>query len=104
MQQLFGVFASHSPESCPMNNNESRKKFISIGETIQSKLSKHRISRMPGFYLSALEHEMVMILEGESAHDIESFCIDVGLSSFSKIKIVPLNTFDSVLKKVKGAA
>ncbi len=101
MPELFGVFASHSPESCPLNNNESRQKFIAIDDKLSSSLSKHKISKLVGFYMSVLEHEWVIIVEAESAHDIETFCIDVGISAFSTVRIVPLNNFDFVMKKIK---
>jgi hypothetical protein len=104
MQQLFGVFAIHSPESCPLNNNDSKQKFMAIDDKLHPSLVKHRISKVVGFYTSVLEHEWVIILEAESAHDIENFCIDVGVSAFNTVKIVPLNNFDYIMKKIKGAA
>ena len=48
MINLFGAFAIHNPESCPMNNVESNKVFLEI----KDKLEKN-----------------------ESAHDIENLCI-----------------------------
>jgi len=102
MSRLFGVFASHSPESCPLNNKESKKKFIEMDEKIRSSISNHGISRIVGFYMSVLEHGWVIILEGESAHEIENFCIDVGISAFNTVKIVPLDSFDHVIEKLKA--
>lgn len=104
MPQLFGVFAFHSPESCPLNNAESKKKFIGISDRLKPSSSKHRISKVHGFYMSVLEHEWVIILEAEAAHDIEAFCIEVGISSISTVKIVPLNDFDVVVKKVRASS
>ncbi len=69
MSRLFGVFASHSPESCPLNNKESKKKFIEMDEKIRSSISKRGISRIVGFYMSVLEHGWVIILEAECARD-----------------------------------
>jgi hypothetical protein len=103
MPSLFGVFAVHSPESCPLNNPQSKKNFVAISDKLQNVLSKHRISKVHGFYMSVLEHEWVIVLEAESAHDIETFCIDIGISSISTVKIVPLNHFETVVKKVKAA-
>ncbi|HKX80937.1 MAG TPA: hypothetical protein VJL54_01650 [Nitrososphaera sp.] len=104
MPQLFGVFAFHSPESCPLNNTASREKFLEIGDKIKPTLSKHRISKLHGFYMSVLEHEWVIIVEAESAHDIEAFCIEVGISATSTVKIVPLNNFDVVIQKIRASA
>jgi hypothetical protein len=99
---LFGVFAIHSPESCPMNNSVAREKFIAMEDKLKSSPSSRRISKIHGFYMSVLEHEWVIILEAEAAHDIETFCIEVGISSTSTVKIVPLNNFEAVVKKVRA--
>lgn len=40
--------------------------------------------------MSVLEHEWMIILEAESAHDIESLCIEAGLGLFNTLKIVGL--------------
>lgn len=102
MLQLFGVFANHSPESCPLNNEQSRKVFVSIDDKIKSILPKFKVNRIVAFYMSVLEHEWIIIFEAESAHEIESLCIEAGISAFSTIKIVPLNNFDVVIKRIKG--
>ncbi len=100
---LFGVFATHSPESCPLNNKQSRDTFVQIDEKIKAATTKHNISRIVGFYLSVLEHEWVIILEASSAHEIETMCIDAGISAFNTVKIVPLNNFDVVMERIKGS-
>ena len=100
---LFGVFATHSPESCPLNNEQSRDKFVQMDEKIRQATAKHNISRIVGFYLSVLEHEWVIIVEADSPHEIETMCIEVGISAFNTVKIVPLSNFDAVMKKIKGS-
>lgn len=102
MSELFGIFAIHSPEACPLNNEQSRKKFIEIDEKLKSVAIKHKVSRIVGFYMSVLEHEWVIIVEADSAHEIENLCIDAGISAFNTVKIVPLNNFDVVMKRIKA--
>ncbi len=102
--QLFGVFAIHSPESCPLNNARSKELFLQIDEKLKSISSKYGINRILGFYMSVLEHEWVIIMEASSPHDIETVCIEAGISAFNTVKIVPLNNFDVVMKRIKGAA
>jgi hypothetical protein len=34
-QTLFGAFAKHSPESCPLNNYESKKIFLEIRDKLE---------------------------------------------------------------------
>ena len=52
--------------------------------------------------MSVLGHEWVIIVEAESAHDIESLCIEAGISAYNTVKIVPLNNFDVVMERIKG--
>jgi hypothetical protein len=50
--------------------------------------------------MSVLEHEWMIIFEAESAHDIESLCIEVGIASFNTVKIVGLKRYDDVHGKI----
>ena len=99
---LFGVFAIHSPESCPLNNNASRKIFLGMETKIKSNMKKFQILKIIGFYMSVLEHEWIIILDAKNAHDIEQLCIAVGISSMSTVKIVPMNEFSKTVKKLKS--
>jgi hypothetical protein len=38
-------------------------------------------------------------MDAVHAHDIEKLCIDVGISSLSTVKIVPMNLYDDTMKK-----
>lgn len=97
---LFGVFAVHSPESCPLNNEACKKIFLGINEKLQASIKKHNIEKLVGFYMSVLEHEWVILLDAKNAHDIETMCIDVGISATSTVKIVPLNEYSHVIKRL----
>jgi len=99
---LFGVFAIHSPESCPLNNNTSRKVFLEMESKIKSNMKKFQVLKIIGFYMSVLEHEWIIILDAKSAHDIEQLCISVGISSMSTVKIVPMNEFSTTVQKLKS--
>ncbi|PHY09336.1 MAG: hypothetical protein CK527_01620 [Nitrosarchaeum sp.] len=98
---LFGVFAVHSPESCPLNNKNSRKIFLNMESKIKSSMKKFQIIKIIGFYMSVLEHEWIIILDAKSAHGIEQLCISVGISSLSTVKIVPMNEFSETAKRLK---
>ncbi|MGI0046133.1 MAG: hypothetical protein ACREBB_02950 [Nitrosotalea sp.] len=50
--------------------------------------------------MSVLEHEWIIIMDAKSAHDIEQLCIAVGISSTSTVKIVPMNDFREVIKRL----
>lgn len=99
---LFGVFAVHSPESCPLNNSKSKKIFLEIQDNLKKNLKKFNIIKVIGFYMSVLEHEWTIILDAKNAHDIEGLCIAVGISSMSTVKIVPMNDFKIVVDRIKS--
>jgi hypothetical protein len=100
--KLFGIFATHSPESCPMNNQISKKIFMQIEDKIRSNFEKYSIKDIVGFYMSVLEHQWIIIVSAQNVHDIESMCIEAGISSYNTVKIVPLNSFDMVIEKLKN--
>ena len=98
---LFGVFAVHNPESCPLNNAKSRKIFLDLQSKMKMNAKKHNITKINAFYMSVLEHEWIIIMDAKNAHDIEQFCIAVGISSTSTVKIVPIKDFRDVAKTLK---
>ena len=51
--------------------------------------------------MSLLEHEWIIIFEAKSAHDIESLCIETGITSFNTVKIVALSRYEDVQYKIK---
>ena len=98
---MFGAFITHSPESCPLNNKTNKKIFMQIENKMKSNLKKYKIKKIIGFYMSALEHLWVVVFEAESAHDIENLCLEAGIVYFNTVKIVPLNSLDGVMRKLK---
>jgi hypothetical protein len=99
---LFGVFAVHSPESCPLNNKASKEIFLNIKTKMDSNMKKFHINKVVGFYMSVLEHQWIIVFDAENAHDIEQLCIEVGISSTSTVKIVPMKNFTEVVDKIKS--
>ena len=97
---LFGVFATHSPESCPLNNQKSRKIFLEIQNKMKANVRKFNIIKIIGFYMSVLEHKWIIIMDAKNAHDIEQLCIAVGISAISTVKIVPMNDFRVTVKRL----
>lgn len=100
--KLFGVFASHSPESCPLNNNKNKEIFKEIDKKLRSNSDKYGVQDINGFYMSVLEHEWIILVRANSAHDIEQLCIESGISSYSTVKIVPLTDYHDVLNRINS--
>ena len=99
---LYGVFAFHTPDLCPLNNETSKKIFLDIQKKMDSNIDKFHIKKVVSFYMSVLEHEWIIIFDAENAHDIEQFCIEIGISAISTVKIVPINLFSETLKKMES--
>ena len=100
MLNLFGAFAIHNPESCPMNNAEAKKVFLEIKDKLEKSKSDYGVKKIEAFYMSVLEHEWMISFEAKSVHDIESLCIEVGIASFNTVKIVGLKRYDDVHGKI----
>lgn len=100
---LYGVYGSHTVEACPVNNLENAKTLVSFAESDPtSLLSKYRINDVLSQYHSAFEHTLLWVVDAEDAHLIQDFCLETGLASFNKLKIVPLITFaDGVIPLLK---
>ena len=73
-----------------------------IEDKIRSNFDKYSIKDIVGFYMSVLEHQWIIIVSAQNVHDIESMCIEEGISSYNTVKIVPLNSFDMVIEKLKN--
>jgi len=99
---LFGVFATHSPENCPLNSEQSKTIFLGIEKKLKDSMTKHNVDKLVGFYMSVLEHQWVIILDAKDAHDIEMMCVEVGISATSTVKIVPLNEFSKVINRIRS--
>ena len=46
MANLFGAFAIHNPESCPMNNADSKKVFLEIKDKLEKNKSKYGVKNL----------------------------------------------------------
>jgi hypothetical protein len=74
--KLFGIFATHSPELCPMNNQTSKKIFMQM-KVKWTKLWEILDRGYSWFYLSVLKHQLIIIIRATNTHKIESMCIEV---------------------------
>ena len=91
---LYGVYGSHTPETCPVNNRESAEKAVSFANSDLTAIAgTYKINELVAQYHSALEHTFLWVVDAEDPHLLESFCIDTGLASFNYLKFVPLITF-----------
>jgi len=66
---------------------------------MSSVLPKYKINKVIGRYHSGLEHTFLWILDAEDPHLIQQFAIDGGMAKFNEVKIVPLMTFEDVVRE-----
>jgi len=104
---LYGIYGSHTVESCPINSRENAEKLISFVESDPTALlKKHRINNILGQYHSAFEHTFLWIVDAEDPHLIEEFTLVTGAAFFNKLTIVPLKSLKEnivpLLKKIHG--
>ena len=66
---------------------------------MSSILPKYKINKVVGRYHSGLEHTFLWILDAEDPHLIQQLAIESGMASFNEVKIVPLMTFDDVVRE-----
>ncbi len=92
---LYGVYGSHTTESCPLNDRKVAERLVAFAEKdIASLASNYKINQVVAQYHSALEHTFLWVVDGEDPHLIQQFCIDAGVASFNAVKIVPLIKFN----------
>lgn len=97
---LYGIYGSHTTESCPLNNKETRKMVIEGGPQIKQ-IAESANVKIIGQYHSGLEHTFLWVVEAADAHTVESLMFQAGVHKFNAVTIVPLNTFDGVIEKCK---
>ena len=97
---LYGVYGSHTTESCPLNNKDTRKMVIEGGPNFKQ-LAESTNVKVVGQYHSGLEHTFLWVLDGKDAHSVEMLMIQAGVHKFNALTIVPLITFDGVIEKCK---
>jgi len=97
---LYGIFGSHTTESCPLNNQQNRNYVLNNGPKLQQLAEQFNL-KIVGMYFSALEHTFVWILDGKDAATIQDFLIKSGAAKFNAFKIVPLLNVESLLEELK---
>jgi len=100
---LYGVYGSHTPESCPVNNKKIAEVLVDFSNAdLASVAGKYKINDVIGQFHSALEHTFLWVVDAEDPHLLEKFCIDTGLAKFNYLKFVPLITFgEGVIPRIK---
>jgi hypothetical protein len=98
---LYGIYGSHSTESCPLNNVEIRKLVIKMAEQFDKVLTKNNVKMLQQYH-SGLEHTFVWIVDAKDAHSVQNLMIESGWIKFNALKIVPLTAYENVIEICKN--
>ena len=79
---LFLIFGRHHAESCPANNEKTRKVAMEYFSKEKALLKKHGIKSL-GSWTVIGEHLMVMVLEAPSSDAILKFMMEPELMAIS---------------------
>ncbi|MCZ6689808.1 MAG: hypothetical protein O7H41_09410 [Planctomycetota bacterium] len=98
---LWGIYGAHNRHDCPVNNLETAKEVIALSKKdLKPVMEKHGVIGFVDQYHSGLEHTLLWAVETTRPHDLEEFCIDLGLARWNDLKFVPLRTFGDVLRDI----
>ncbi|MDQ6866233.1 MAG: hypothetical protein M3044_20700 [Thermoproteota archaeon] len=98
---LYGIYGSHSPESCPLNNVEIRRLVIKMAEQLDKSLSRNNVKMLQQYH-SGLEHTFIWIVGAQDAHSVQNLMFESGWMKFNALKIVPLVPYQNVIETCKN--
>ena len=99
---IFAVSMKHTPESCPMFNNDVRKRFKEQVSKREEVMKKHGIKVLSG-YTSTLSHVAFFIVEAPSQQAVESWFMEAGWAFWNTVEILTqVQPVEDVVRKVVG--
>ena len=92
---LWGIYGEHSMHDCPVNNRETAKEVIAANEMdLRPLMEKYGVTAILDRYHSGLEHTFLWAVETTEPHNLEEFCIELGIARWNDLRFVPLRTFE----------
>lgn len=98
---LYGIYGSHSPESCPLNEVEIRRLVIKMAGQLDKVLAKNNVKMLQQYH-SGLEHTFLWIVDAQDAHSVQNFMVESGWVKFNTLKIVPLTAYETLIEKCQS--
>jgi uncharacterized protein with GYD domain len=98
---LYGIYGSHSPESCPLNEVEIRRLVIRMAGQLDKVLAKNNVKMLQQYH-SVLEHTFLWIVDAQDAHSVQNFMVESGWVKFNALKIVPLTAYETLIEKCQS--
>jgi len=98
---VFSVNMRHIPESCPMFNEEVRKKFKKVVVKREEAAKKHDVKVLSA-YTSILDHLIFYVVEAPSQLAVENYFMEIGFAFWNNVEIRQVRAVEDVVKKVIG--
>ena len=94
---IFTVHMTHSVESCPVYNEDTKKKLKELSMKRKEAALEHHINILTAVF-SQLEHLIIYVMEAPSHKAVERYLRDVGFSIYNKIEIREVEFVEDALK------
>ncbi len=98
---IFAVNMKHTPESCPMFNNDVRKRFKEVVGKREEVARKHEVKVLSA-YTSILDHLIFYVVEAPSQQAVENYFVEIGFAFWNSVEIRQARLVDDVIKRVVG--
>ena len=72
---IFLIVSRHSPENCPLNNEQMKKITLALPEKLVTLEKKHEIRRI-GAWTVIPEHLTVWVYEASSSENLQRFSME----------------------------
>ena len=98
---IFSVNSKHTPESCPMFNDEVKQKFKDlVGK--REEIAKKQGLKVISAYTSILDHLIFLIVDAPSQQAVERYLIESGFAFWNDVEIRQVQLVEDVIKRVVG--
>ncbi len=93
----YSVHMKHSVESCPVYNDDTKKKFRELSSKREEVALEYQINVITAVF-SQLEHLIIYIVEAPNHKAVERFLRDIGYAFYNKIEIREVESMEDALK------
>lgn len=94
---IFAVHMMHSVESCPVYNDDTKKKLRGLTSKREEVAIKHQINILIAVF-SQLEHLIIYVVEAPNHKAVERYLRDIGLAFYNKIEIREVEFIEDAFK------
>ncbi|HZS15307.1 MAG TPA: hypothetical protein VFC09_11980 [Candidatus Dormibacteraeota bacterium] len=95
----YVVLGVHSPEICPTSNAKTRALLLELGPQIPGIAEKNSVKIVAGPYVNR-EHTTVVIVETDSAENLDAFLVQARLHQWNQLRILPSQHMAEGMKDV----